>query len=149
MIKTKKESVMDSSIKTAEAEKLPIDEMPLTSLREYRQYNEEARRMNKKLGLCRYPQKPCPVELHPTERIVFSRKDQPSNPLPVYISNSLIEFKETLVPGKTYDLPQCVVSYLADKGVPIWKWFDKPDGSRETGVSHKEPRFALRTVYAE
>lgn len=140
---------MDSSLKAAEAEKLPIDEMPLNSLRDYRLYNEEASRLNKKLKVCRYPLKQCPIELHPKERVVFSRADQPSNPLPIYVSNSMIEFKETLIPGKTYDLPQCIVSYLAEKGVPVWKWFDKADGSRETGVSHKEPRFALRTIYAE
>ena len=150
MSRTKKEdSIMDSSLKAAEAEKLPIDEMPLESLRDYRLYNEEASRLNKKLKVCRYPLKQCPIELHPKERVVFSRADQPSNPLPIYVSNSMIEFKETLIPGKTYDLPQCIVSYLAEKGVPVWKWFDKADGSRETGVSHKEPRFALRTIYAE
>jgi len=150
MSRTKKEdSIMDSSLKAAEAEKLPIDEMPLNSLRDYRLYNEEASRLNKKLKVCRYPLKQCPIELHPKERVVFSRADQPSNPLPIYVSNSMIEFKETLIPGKTYDLPQCIVSYLAEKGVPVWKWFDKADGSRETGVSHKEPRFALRTIYAE
>ena len=156
MVRTKKdearieeEQTIGSTIAAATPEKLAIDDMPLTTLREYRQYNEEARRLNKKLGVCRHPALQTPVELHPTERIVFSRADQPSNPLPVYVSNALIEFKETLIPGKTYDLPQCIVSYLAEKGVPVWKWFDRADGSRETGVSHKEPRFALRTVYSE
>lgn len=126
---------------------LPLEEWPLESLRDYRKYNEEARRLNKQLGTCRYKIKQCPVELHPTERIVFGRVDQPSNPLPVFVSNEHIEFKETLIPGQTYDLPKVIVSYLADKGVPVWDWVEKKDGSRETYMSHKTPRFTLRTVY--
>ncbi len=128
-------------------EKLPIEDMPLTSLREYRLYNEAARAANKKLRICRYPIKPCPVELHPKQRIVFGRNDQPSNPLPVYVSNDIIHYDETLVPGKTYDLPVYIITYLSEKGTPVWKWFDLPDGSKETRVDHKVPRFALRTVY--
>jgi len=142
-------TLLEKTLETAEKAVLPIDEMPLTSLREYRLYNEAASKANKKLKLCRYPLKPAPEELHPKERIIFGRNDQPSNPLPVFLSNSLIHYDETLVPGKEYMIPQCVVSYLSQKGTPIWQWFDKPDGSRETGISHKEPRFALRTVYAE
>ena len=145
----KEQTFLDKTIDKVEKEIIPIDEMPLTSLREYRLYNEEASKANKRLKLCRYPLKHCPQELHPTERIVFGRNDQPSNPLPVFLSNSLIHYDETLIPGKEYNIPQCVVSYLSKKGTPVWQWFDKPDGSRETGISHKEPRFALRTVYAE
>lgn len=142
-------SVMDKAIETAVKEKLPIEEMPLNSLRDYRLYNEEAGRINKRLKLCKYPYKPCPVELHPTQRIVFGRVDQPSNPLNVMVSDSVIDFNQTLIPGKTYDLPQYIVSYLSKKGTPVWKWRDLPDGSKETFKSHEEPRFALRTIYAE
>ena len=130
-------------------EEVPIEQMPLENLTDYIRYNREARKLNKKLGLCRYPIKPCPVELHPTERIVFNRKDQPMNPLPVFLSNDMIDFKMTLIPGRTYDLPRCVVSYLAKKGTPNWKWFDNTDGSRETRVASMDPRFALRTIYED
>lgn len=143
------ESTMDTAIATAEKQKLPIEEMPLESLRDYRLYNEEARRINKKLGVCRYPLKPCPVELHPTQRVVFGRNDQPENPLDVYLSDSVIHFEKKLIPGHTYDLPQYVINYLSQKGTPVWKWRDKPDGSKETYMSHKKPRFALRTVYQD
>jgi len=130
-------------------EALSIDKMPLTSLTEYIRYNKEARRLNKQLKIRRYAIKPCPVELHPTEKIVFSRNDQPTNALPVMLSNDLIDYKQTLIPGKTYDLPRCVVAYLASKGTPNWKWFDNADGSRETRVASMDPRFALRTIYED
>ena len=108
-----------------------------------------ARKENKLLGLCKYPCKPCPVELHPKERILFGRKDQPLNALPVYLSNHLIDYKETLFPGKTYDLPRVIINHLAERGVPVWEWFTNPDGSKETRISHKDPRFTLRTIYQE
>lgn len=144
----KKNETMDETLKEAK-KKVHIDQMPLTTFREYRQYNEEARRLNKELGMCRYPIKQCPVDLHPKQRIKFGRNDQPSNPLKVFLSNHLIHFDETLIPGKVYDLPHCVINYLQDKGTPIYKWYDNPDGSRETRLSHKEPRFQLSTVYQD
>ena len=135
--------------KAKEAAPISIEDMPLNCLDDYIAYNARARAMNKKLKICRYPIKPCPVELHPKERIVFARKDQPLNPLPVYLSDDMIDYKEKLIPGKTYDIPRYVVDYLAKKGTPIWAWFDNPDGSRETRVKAYDPRFSLRTVYQE
>ena len=128
-------------------EECDINDMPLKTLGDHMRYNARARAMNKKLKICRYPIKPCPVELHPTDTIVFGRNDQPDNVLPVYLSNDMIEFKMKLYPGKTYDLPRCVIDYLATKGTPIWKWFNNADGSKETRVAHSSPRFAIRTVY--
>ena len=142
------EDTMDSSLKQAQ-EEVAIEDMPLNSIRDYRLYNERARAMNKKLKVLRHLIKQCPVELHPKQRIVFGRNDQPSNPLPVFLSNHLIHFDETLIPGKTYDLPECIINHLAEKGTPVWKWIDNPDGSKETVISHKEPRFQLRTIYSE
>ena len=142
-------SLMEVEIKNAEAQKVSIEDMPLTSIREYRLYNEEARKLNKKLGICRYPIKQCPVDLHPKQRIRFARNDQPSNPLPVFVSNHLIHFEQTLIPGKEYDLPECIIHHLAEKGNPVWGWVNNPDGSRETKVSHREPRFSIQTVYRE
>ena len=130
-------------------EPVHIEDMPLNSLGDYLRYNAEARKMNKKLKILRYPIKQCPVELHPKERIVFGRNDQPTNPLPVYLSNEMIHFDMKLIPGKTYDLPRCIVDYLAQKGTPVWAWYDNPDGSRETRMASKTPRFALRTIYPE
>jgi hypothetical protein len=127
-------------------EPLEIDKMPLNCLEDYMAYNKEARKLNKKLKICRYPIKPCPVELHPQERIVFGRNDQPNNPLPVYKSDDIIDFKMKLYPGKTYDLPVYIVNYLMKKGTPEWKWADNPDGSRETRISHYKPRFSIRSV---
>jgi len=126
-----------------------IEQMPLTTYEEYREYNKAARKENKRLGMCRYPCKQCPVELHPKERVVFGRRDQPTNPLPVFLSNHLIHYEETLQPGKTYDLPRVVINYLAEKGTPIWKSHTNPDGSVDTRIDHYDPRFSLRTVYEE
>jgi len=124
-----------------------IDKMPLNSLGDYLRYNKEARRLNKKLRIRRYPIKQCPEDLHPKERIIFNRNDQPHNPQPVYLSNEMIDYKKKLIPGKTYDLPRCVVEYLASKGTGIWEKFKNPDGSVDSRKSSMTPRFALRTIY--
>lgn len=140
---------MSATLSQNEPATVPIEEMPLNSIRDYRLYNEEARKLNKKLKVCRYPIKQCPVELHPKQRVQFGRMDQPTNPLPVYLSNHLIHYDEKLIPGKIYDLPECVVDHLAKKGTPVWQWFTNPDGSKETRVASKTPRFSLRTVYED
>lgn len=148
--KSKKEeenNEIGEMIKSAPIDTNDINTMPLNSLEDYIKYNEEARKWNKKLRIRRYPIKPCPIEMHPKEKIVFNRNDQPNNPLPVYLSNDMIDFKEMLYPGKTYELPRCVIEYLAKKGTPHWKWFTKPDGTKETGIESYAPRFALRTIY--
>ena len=138
------ENIINSIEHTPKSE---LEDMELDSYEAYLAYNEQARALNKKYRMCRYPIKPCPEELHPTQRVIFHRNDQPTNPLPVYLRNHLIEFKKTLVPGQTYDLPLCVIEYLQDKGTPVWKWFDNPDGSKETKISHRDPRFAFRSVF--
>lgn len=130
-------------------ESIAIDEMPLETIRDYRLYNERARKENKKLRICRYPIKPCPVELHPKQRVIFRRNDQPTNALPVFLSNALIHYDEMLYPGETYDLPECIVAYLSDKANPVWGWVDLADGSRETRIVNKLPRFSLTPVYGE
>ncbi len=150
--KVEKQEAQESemNLMIAEAPKpQAIDKMPLTTYEEHLAYNRVARKENKRLRICRYPCKPCPVDLHPKDRIVFGRTDQPLNALPVHLSNHLIHFKQILYPGKTYDLPRVIINYLAEKGVPIWKWYKNADGSDETRVSHLDPRFTLRTVYAE
>ena len=142
------EDAMTTALATT-PEKLSINDMPLETMRDYRLYNEEARRLNKALKKCVHKIIPCPESLHPKERVVFYRKDQPSNPLDVYISDEKIDFKMKLVPGKTYDLPKYVVSILASKGKAIWEWYDEADGSRNTRIAGKDPRFSLRPIYAE
>lgn len=143
------EEVLDRSLRNAEADKLPIEEMPLETIRDYRLYNEEARKLNKKLKICRYPIKQCPVELHPKQRVKFGNNDKTMNPVPVFVSNHLIHFDEKLMPGKIYDLPECIVHYLSEKGYPVWDWVNLPDGSKETRMTGKQPRFSLTTVYQE
>ena len=150
-IKKEDENILDkiAQSKKEEEHEVAIQDMPLNSLTDYIRYNKKAREANKKLKIRRYPILQCPVDLHPKQRIIFGRNDQPRNPLPVYLSNHLIEFKQTLTPGESYDLPLCIIDYLAQKGTPIWDWFDNPDGSRETRKKGIEPRFSLRTIYAE
>lgn len=147
----KEESLLDKVAKSKRSEEheIAIEDMPLKTYADYMKYNERARAANHRLKIARYPIKPCPVELHAKQRIVFNRNDQPRNPLPVYISDDKIDFKQTLKPGESYDLPLYVIEYLSKKGTPIWDWFDNPDGSRETRKKGIDPRFALRTLYAE
>lgn len=141
------DNIMEKSL--TESEKVSIEDMPLETLRDYRQYNEEARKLNKKLRICRYPIKQCPSELHPKQRIKFGNNDQSLHPVPVFISNHLIHFDERLYPGKTYDLPECIIHYLSEKGYPVWDWVSLADGSKETRQVGKKPRFSLTTVYED
>ncbi len=143
------DNVLESSLKTAEENKVAIEDMPLNTIRDYRLYNEEARKLNKRLKMCRYPIKQCPVELHPKQRVKVDTTDGTRNPIPVFLSNHLIHFDEKLTPGKVYDLPECIISYLSEKGNPIWNWVTLPDGSKETRQTDKKPRFSLTTVYQE
>lgn len=130
-------------------ERVEIEDMPLNNIRDYRLYNEAARKINKRLKTLRYPIKQCPVELHPKQRILFQRNDQPENPLPVYLSNHLIHFEQTLIPGREYDLPVCVVNHLANRGYPVWKWAEGKNGARETVIDSRKPRFSITSVYTE
>lgn len=140
---------IDNTLKAAEPEKMAIEDMPLETIRDYRLYNEEARKLNKKLKICRYKIKQCPVELHPKQRIRFGNNDKSMNPVPVFVSNHLIHYDEKLTPGKVYDVPECIVHYLAEKGYPVWEWVTLKDGSRETRQTGKQPRFSVTTVYQE
>jgi len=143
------ENIMDTTLVSSSVDKLPIEEMPLETLRDYRLYNEEARKMNKKLKICRYPIKQCPVELHPKQRIKFANNDKSMNPVPIFISNHLIHYDEVFYPGKVYDVPECVVHYLSEKGYPQWGWVTLADGSRETQMTGKAARFSISTVYQD
>ena len=144
--KVEEPDIMSKTLQSAEVPKVDIEDMPLNTIRDYRLYNEEARRLNKKLRICRYPIKQCPVELHPKQRIRFGENNKSMNPVPVLLSNHLIHFEETLQPGKEYDLPECVVDYLSKKGQTQWVWVTLKDGSRETREAEKIPRFSITTV---
>ena len=144
-----KDEPLEKALTDAEINKVTIEEMPLETLRDYRIYNDEARKLNKKLRLCRYPIKQCPVELHPKQRVKFGNNDKSMNPVPVFVSNHFIHYDEKLIPGKTYDIPECIVHYLSEKGYPVWNWVNLPDGSKETRMVSKQPRFSLTTVYQE
>lgn len=128
---------------------IAIEDMPLTSIREYRLYNEAARKENKRLRKCTYPIKQCPVELHPKQTIKISNNDHSQNAIPVFISNHLIHFDEKLIPGKTYDLPECIVHYLGQKGYPIWGYVTTKDGAKESIQVGTKNRFSINTVYKE
>jgi len=146
-----KQLVTEMATQTAPLE---IEQMPLDTMADYMRYNRKAREINKRLRVLRYPIKQCPIELHPHERVVFTRNDQPTNPLPVYLSNDMIHFDRTalrdqLIPGQAYDLPRCVIQHLSERNVPVWQWFENPDGSKETRKASVTPRFSLRTVYAD
>lgn len=145
----KRADVMDEVIETAIAEKLPIEEMPLETLRDYRLYNEEARKANKKLKICRYPIKQCPVELHPHTRVKISRNDGSTNEIPVFVSDEKIHFDKKLAHGGIVDLPEYIVHYLTNLGESVWGWVDLPDGGRETKIISKKPRFSITTVYQD
>jgi hypothetical protein len=130
-------------------EHVPLHDLPLETYADYKIYNKRVRMENKKARKNIYQCKPCPIDLHPKQRIIFGRKDQPRNPLPVYLSTDMIDFKLTLVPGKTYDLPIMVLSHLNSKGSPIWERYVNDDGSEDSRISHYDPRFSIRTVFED
>ena len=127
----------------------PIEFLPLECYADYKEFNRRARLENKRAKRCVYLIKPCPEHLHPKQRVVFARTDQPKNALPVKCATDMIDYQKTLYPGKVYDLPVVVLKFLAEKGVPVWDWFENADGSKETRIDHYESRFALRNVYDE
>jgi hypothetical protein len=142
--------VLQNTVETVLSEKTAIEDMPLETLRDYRLYNEEARKANKKLRILRYPIKQCPVELHPHTRVKVARNDGTTNDIPVFLSNDKIHFEKTIKHNEILDLPDCVVSYLSDKGTSVWGWVDlDKNGSRETRIVGKKNRFSITTVYAE
>lgn len=142
----KEDQFIDVALKEAHEEKVNIEDMPLNSVRDYRLYNEEARKLNKKLKMVRYPIKQCPVELHPKQRVKIDTNNGSRHPIPVFLSNHLIHFDEKLTPGKVYDLPECIVDYLSKKGNPIWGWVNLPDGSKETRQIDSTPRFTIVSI---
>lgn len=142
----KEEPLMDVALREAHETKVDVEEMPLETIRDYRLYNDEARKLNKKLKMVRYPIKQCPVELHPKQRVKLDTTNGSRHPIPVFLSNHLIHFDEKLVPGKVYDLPECIVDYLSKKGNPIWGWVNLPDGSKETRQIDRTPRFTMVTI---
>src|SRR5258708_1097756 len=129
------DDVMKISLDKAEEEKLPIEDMPLETIRDYRLYNEEARKLNKKLRICRYPIKQGPEELDTKQRIKFANNEQSMNPVPIFVSNHLIHYDEKFIPGQIYDVPECIVHYLSEKGYPVWEWVTLKDGSKETRMT--------------
>lgn len=142
---------IEKVMEDAENAPLPPDEMPLETLKDYIAYNEAARKANKRLRRCEYPAKPAPLELHPHQRVIvrWSNKTRAGNPIPIKLSDSLIDFDKTLDPGKEYDLPVCVVSHLEGKGTDVYEWVDKADGSSETAVVDKLPRYSVQTVHRQ
>jgi len=142
-----KDLVKDMVVKTTH--EMDITDMPFETMGDYMRYNERATSLNKKLRLARYPIKPCPIELHPHDRVTISRNDNNTGKIPALLSNDRIHFDKKLEPGKMYELPRCVIDHLAEKGTPVWKWFDKGEGEKETRISHYEPRFSIRTHYRD
>lgn len=139
---------MTAVLESVEKE-VPLDQMPLETYEDYKKYNAKARLENKRARKQVYPPKPCPLELHPKTRIVFNRKDQPSNPLPVFLCNDMIDFQETLIPGKTYELPNMVVKFLQERGTYIYERVDNPDGSYDTKPKQKIPRFNINADFGD
>jgi len=145
-------SPIDKAISAADKKseaQVDIDKMPLKSLGDYMRYNKKATELNHilKLKVNRYPIKPCPTELHPKDWVVINNTNKSLNDIAIMLSNDMIDFKMKVKPGQKVHLPRCVIEHIANKGKPIYQWFDNPDGSKETRVAYNEPRFAVRTIY--
>ena len=142
------EKPIDEILAKAIPEKLPIEDMPLNNIRDYRLYNEEARRLNKKLKVLRYPIKQCPEELHPKQKAIFSRNDGSANPIPCHLSNEHIHYHKTFELGQVYEVPECVIHQINEKGYNHYKKIVEASGKTKTVFSHKEPRFSVRTIFS-
>lgn len=142
----KNEAILDEVLNK---DGISIEDMPLNTLRDYRLYNEEARKLNKKLRVCRYPIKQCPIELHPKRKIKFANNDGTAHPVSVFVSNHLIHFDQKLNPGNIYELPECIVHYLSEKGYPIWGRVKNADGSEDSKKIGSKPRFSITPIWEE
>lgn len=78
----------------------------------------------------------------PMRRMKFMRNDQPENPMNVCLKKvvysaehdrkEIVDFSKTLVPGKTYDLPDPVVEFLNTRSVPTYGERADPENPRQT-----------------
>lgn len=117
-----------------------LDEMPLATVEDYRNYNKIARRQKS-------PVKIPPVHLHKHRRIKFTRNDgQQENVLKAYISNADIEYKAQLKSGHIYDLPVPFIKFLSTRVVPTFSEIKNPDGTSETKQTGEWNRFSCQTV---
>ena len=152
------ETVIEKVLTTVseEPKKVRMEDMPLSSLGDYMRYNKraseenkKAKKADKKLKEAPYPLLQCPQELHPKETVIIGRKDQPTTPIPVHLSDNMIHFVEKVKVGVKVTLPRCVVEHIASKGTNQWGWVTLADGTKETRVVGSEPRFTVRTVYGD
>lgn len=126
-----------------------ISTWPLENMRDYIKYNEKARELNHKLGLLRYPIKPCPAELHPQETVVLSWTDGRTGDIPICKSDHMIDFDVKVTPGKIVKLPRYIVNYLQTKSVDKYERVKKDNGEEETIKTGEAPRITVRTIYDE
>lgn len=130
-----------------------LEEMPLETLEDYRARNAVARKLNKEAKSYLHRIIPCPVEKHPTQRVIitFTNSSMEAD-LPVKFSNADIDYYKKLRPNTKYDLPLVVIEHLSQRGSDVYDWKDSttPDvhegTKKETKVIGKNPRFAIRSV---
>ena len=123
-----------------------VDNMPLTTYSEYKKYNAAARKMNKKLKMCRHKCIPCPEELHPKEKVIITNNEQPQNVFPITLSNHLIDYNLLCEPNTPYEVPLVVINYSEGKNTPRWEAYDLPDGQTKTRQVAGSPKFSIRRV---
>ena len=65
-------------------------------------------------------------------RVKFQRNDQPDNPMTIKLRNHLIDWCGELIPGREYDLPEPVISFINSRKEPKYQEVQDPDNPRQT-----------------
>jgi len=78
----------------------------------------------------------------PTQRVKFMRNDQPENPMNACLrkvvyntekkEEELLNWKDTLTPGRVYELPVPVVEFLNSRSEPTYAERQDPENPRQT-----------------
>lgn len=142
----------DAEVQNCEAPKkeekvipLPLDleDMPLTSIEDYKAYNKMARKLRK-------PVKFVPHNFFPKQKVRFIRSDnQRNNPLKLRFRSGeyMLDFQQTLKPGEVYDLPIPVIDYLNNLKEARYKQIKYPDGRAETVLDYHKHRFSCQAIF--
>lgn len=123
-------------------ENVDIQDMPLETFDDYREYNKVARK--KKIPV-KFP----PISMFPTARTKIIRADgQGKNPIHVRIRDAklLLDYDEELPCSENIEIPQAVISWINNRAKSVYKEVKYPDGTSATQFSHHEPRFSCQMV---
>lgn len=85
-----------------------------------------------RLDKSRKPPVKIPEWTGPLVKVKFQRNDQPDNPMTIKLRNHLIDWEDTLHPGREYELPQPVIDFINSRKEPKYAEMQDPKNPRQT-----------------